>query len=95
MDQEPKNASDQEIKDLIKEVLLREVEDKKNKVSKKRLASALAGTLDEFLSSYILLGYDLDGKDIAIKSAKNAMQNEALKSFLIKYVAYTVHGYED
>lgn len=95
MDQEPYNASEEELREIIKEALKTGLEEKKHKIKKSRLQSALTGTLGEFLDSYILLGYDLDGENLIIRNGKTSQQNEALNSLLIKYVAYIMQGYED
>ncbi len=95
MDQEPYNAGEEELREIIKEALKTGLEEKKNKIKKSRLQSALTGTLGEFLDSYILLGYDLDGENIIVRTGKSSQQNEALNSLLIKYVAYIMQGYED
>ncbi len=95
MDDNPEDRVEQELKDLIKDALKANVNNKKKKVSKRQLTSALAGTLDEFLNNYILIGYDIEGSPVIIRSHKTEMENEALKSLFIKYFAMYMYNYED
>ena len=95
MDDLPEDKSDQELKDLIKDALKNNIEIKKKKVSKRQLTSALSGTLDEFLNNYILIGYDMDGSPVILRSHKTEMENEALKSLFIKYFTMYMYNYED
>jgi hypothetical protein len=91
----PEDKSDQELKDLIKDALKSNIEVKKKKVSKRQLTSALTGTLDEFLNNFILIGYDMEGSPIILRSHKTEMENEALKSLFIKYFTMYMYNYED
>jgi len=95
MDDLPEDKSEQELKDLIKDALKNNIEVKKKKVSKRQLTSALSGTLDEFLNNYILIGYDMEGSPVILRSHKTEMENEALKSLFIKYFTMYMYNYED
>ena len=46
----------------------------------------------EYLDSYILLGFDFQGRHLDIKSATTPQQMEALNSFLLKYFASEVQS---
>jgi hypothetical protein len=80
------NLSAEDIKDLINEVT--RLSANKDAVKKRvdEMDEALQCTLKEFLSSFILIGYDLEGEQVLIRSEENQMQSDALKSFLLKYV---------
>lgn len=95
MDEDPKNKDEEELKSLIKDALKVNVEAQKRKVSKRQLTSALTGTLDEFLNNFILIGYDIEGSPIILRSHKTEMENEALKSLFIKYFTMYMYNYED
>ena len=95
MDEDPKNKDEEELKSLIKDALKVNVEAQKRKVSKHQLTSALTGTLDEFLNNFILIGYDIEGSPIILRSHKTEMENEALKSLFIKYFTMYMYNYED
>lgn len=95
MDNPPEDELEQELKDLIKDALKSNVDKKRKKVSKQQLSSALAGTLDEFLNNFILIGYDMEGSPVILRSHKTEMENEALKSLFVKYFAMCMYNYED
>jgi hypothetical protein len=95
MEDLPEDKADQELKNLIKDALKTNVDFKKKKVSKRQLSSALAGTLDEFLNNFILIGYDMEGSPVILRSHKTEMENEALKSLFIKYFTMCMYNYED
>ena len=78
---------DEELRDIIEKALKVNLFEKKTFKKRKDLASRLGSILSEYLDSYILLGYDFDGRHLDIKSASTPMQAEALNSFLIKYFA--------
>lgn len=75
---------DESLKRVIREALkikLRETKVNKQKVD---LANALISTISEFLESYIVMGYDIDGNPVVIRSAKTIQEREALMSMFIK-----------
>ena len=81
------SPEDEELRHIIEKALKFNLQEKKTFRKRQDLASQLGGIISEYLDSYILLGYDFDGRHIDIKSASTPMQNEALNSFLIKYFA--------
>jgi hypothetical protein len=83
--------SDDEIKELIKEALKTNFEKKTNFKKKVDLESALFSTIKEFLSSFIILGYDLSGNPLIIKHSPSVMEKDALSSLLMKYVSYMMY----
>ena len=88
MDNKDVNSpEDDELRDIIEQALKFNIREKKTFKKRKDLANRLGSILSEYLDSYILLGYDFDGRHIDIKSASTPMQAEALNSFLIKYFA--------
>lgn len=95
MDDLPDDKFDEELKKLIKDALKTDIDVKKKKVKKRQLTSALAGTLDEFLNNFILIGYDMEGSPVILRSHKTEMENEALKSLFIKYFTMCMYNYED
>ena len=88
MDSEDVNSpDDDELRDIIEHALKFNLREKKTFKKRQELASRIGSLLSEYLDSYILLGYDFDGRHIDLKSASSPMQAEALNSFLIKYFA--------
>tara|TARA_R110000824_G_scaffold129075_1_gene290252 strand:- start:421 stop:741 length:321 start_codon:yes stop_codon:yes gene_type:complete len=81
------SPEDDELRDIIEQALKFNVQEKKTFKKRKDLAGRVGSILSEYLDSYILLGYDFDGRHLDIKSATTPMHAEALNSFLIKYFA--------
>ena len=81
------SPEDDELRHIIEQALKFNLREKKTFKKRKDLASRVGSILSEYLDSYILLGYDFDGRHLDIKSASTPMQAEALNSFLIKYFA--------
>lgn len=83
--------SEEDIRDLIKDALKNNYEGKKKYNSKIQLENALASTLKEFLSNFVVIGYDLNGKPVILKHAKTPMEKDALSSLTIKYISYLMY----
>ena len=83
--------SEDEIRDLIKDALKNNYEVKKKFNKKVELNSAISSTLKEFLSNFIVIGYDLDGKPLILKHAKTPMEKDALTSLAIKYITFLMY----
>tara|TARA_R110002020_G_scaffold329767_4_gene545507 strand:- start:41 stop:358 length:318 start_codon:yes stop_codon:yes gene_type:complete len=81
------SAEDEELRHIIEKALKFNIREKKTFKQRQDLAERVRSILSEYLESYILLGYDFDGRHLDIKSASTPMQAEALNSFLIKYFA--------
>ena len=81
------SPEDDELRHIIENALKINLQEKKTFKRRQDLATQLGGIISEYLDSYILLGYDFDGRHIDLKSASSPMQAEALNSFLIKYFA--------
>lgn len=47
---------------------------------------ALASTIEEFVSSFILIGFDFKGDPVEIVKSSSSMENDALGMFLQKFV---------
>ena len=83
--------SEDDIRDLIKDALKNNFENKKKYNKQIQLENALLSTLKEFLANFIVLGYDLNGKPILLKFAKTQMEKDALSSLAIKYISYLMY----
>lgn len=75
--------SEKELASLLAEAL---TEAAKNKKYTRDCRHALAAVIDEFASSYILIGFDVSGEPIEILCAKSSMEADALGMFLQKFV---------
>ena len=89
------SPDDDELRDIIEQALKFNLREKKTFKKRQDLATRLGSILSEYLDSYILLGYDFDGKHLDIKSASTPMQAEALNSFLIKYFAVEAQQFKN
>ena len=86
---------DDELRDIIEQALKFNIREKKTFKKRKDLSSRIGTLLSEYLESYILLGYDFDGRHLDIKCASSPMQAEALNSFLIKYFAVEAQQFKN
>ena len=78
---------DEELRDMVEKALKQSLFEKKTFKKRQDLARRLSTILSEYLDSYILLGYDFEGRHLDIKSSRTPQQAEALSSFLLKYFA--------
>lgn len=78
---------DEKLKELIREALAMRIETTNKKKSRLNLSATLGGVVGEFLNSFIVFGYDLNGNPVTIKLAPTVQSDEALKSLLIKVFA--------
>jgi len=85
--------SEDDIRDLIKDALKNNFDNKKKYNKQIQLENALVSTLKEFLANFIVIGCDLNGKPLILKYAKTQMEKDALSSLAIKYISYLM--YED
>ena len=53
---------------------------------KKSNKQAMCSNIDEFLSAYIVLGYDIDGEPVVVTQAKTQKDLDALSVALQKYI---------
>jgi hypothetical protein len=91
MSPDDETFSEDDIRDLIKDALKTNLESKKKYNKKIQLESALASTVKEFLTNFIIIGYDLNGKPLILKHAKTQMERDALTSLVIKYMSYLMY----
>jgi hypothetical protein len=57
-----------------------------NKTNSKKNIDALTSVIEEFLSSYILLGYSFDGKPLNIIFAHNQQEADSLTTLINKFI---------
>lgn len=89
------NSKEEDIREIMRDALIFGLNERKKRVKQDRLNSALTGTLNEFLNSFILLGFNLDGNAVVLTSKISDIQKKALKSLLIEYITYNFGEYED
>jgi hypothetical protein len=71
---------------LIKDALKQQATQGKERMYKEECAQAVIAVLGEFLSSYMLIGYDFEGTPIRIISAKTGMDADALAHAVQRYI---------
>lgn len=72
------SASVEQIKKLLKEALLENIEDGKSRSN--RDIEAMVASIEEFLRSFILVGYNLKNEPIIITHARTQLDADALHS---------------
>lgn len=77
-----KNISQEQIKSLLKEVMLKNIEEEEHK--RNVTLESISSTLEEFLRCFIVIGYNLDNEPILISNAKTPLDADALNTSLNK-----------
>ena len=86
------SEEDDELREMVERALRQSIKDKKVFKRRQDLAQRISNIIAEYLDSYILLGFDFQGRHLDIKSASTPQQVEALNSFLLKYFASEVQS---
>lgn len=77
-----------EIYELIKHALNDNIVNQKEFKKRSELKSVLKGIISEYLDSFIVIGYDFDGKEIEFEGARSAQQRDALDTLFLRYFCY-------
>ena len=92
MDEKPEEQNN-DIDDLINSALNLHAEDLKGFKNEKQLREKLKSIVAEYLDSFYIFGYDIDGKTILVKGAKTDMQMDALDTLAMRlFVAGNLGG---
>jgi hypothetical protein len=85
---QPKEISTEQklLNTLIKDALVHNASANKERMYKKECAQAVIAVLGEFLSSYMLIGYDFEGTPIRITFAKSGLEADALAQAIQRYI---------
>jgi hypothetical protein len=83
----PKVASEvpfdmEELRSILKNALNTHIEEKK--INVKLEIDAMVSTMEEFLKSFIVIGYDFKGEPIFIVNAKTQLEADALSNSLAR-----------
>lgn len=81
------------LRNLIEEALKINIESKKEYKDHQELADTLSAVMAEFLDSFIVVGYDFDGKPISFQGTSNTQQEDALDTLFLRYF-YQRTGYK-
>ncbi len=92
MDEKPEEQNN-DIDDLINSALNLHAEDLKGFKNEKQLREKLKSIVAEYLDTFYIFGYDIDGKTILIKGANSDMQLDALDTLAMRlFVAGNLGG---
>ena len=82
-------VSTDQIKKLLRDALLKNIDDisKQNEIE----IDALIATMEEFLRSFILIGYNLNNEPIVITNARSQIDADALNTALSR-LFFSIHG---
>lgn len=68
------------------------VEYSKKKQARKRNIDQLTGIIEEYLGSFVLLGYNYEGESITVVSANTQQHSDSLSTLLQKFMMNTTPG---
>lgn len=76
----PSSISSEQIQRLLKEALMKNIEDRYTKSEIE--VDALISTMEEFLRSFIVIGYNMNNEPLVITNAKSQLDADALYTSL-------------
>jgi len=92
MDEKPEEQNN-DIDDLINSALNLHADELKGFSNEKQLRDKLKSIVAEYLDTFYIFGYDIDGKTILIKGANSDMQLDALDTLAMRlFVAGNLGG---
>ncbi len=86
----PSSIDSYQLQKLLKEALQEYAEERTIKHLDN--ANAISGTLEEFLQTFVLLGYDLNGAPITIVNTKTQQDADALSTAVTRF--FMQHGHD-
>lgn len=84
MSEKSEEPSDKSLEQLLYDALNLQSNDLKIFKSQKELRDTLKGIVSEYLDSFYIFGYDIDGKTVLVKGAKSDQQFDALDTLAIR-----------
>ena len=85
MDENPEE-SDKDIDDLINGALNLRPEDLQSFKSEKELREKLKSIVSEYLDSFYIFGYDIEGNTVLVKGAHSDQQMDALDTLAMRLI---------
>lgn len=76
------------LNELLKEALKINVKKRKQYKDQAALLESVRAVVSEFLDSFIIVGYDFDGKPVHVEGSNNSQQKDALETLFLKYFCY-------
>jgi hypothetical protein len=84
MSEESEEPSNDELRELLNDALNLQPEELKSYKSEAELRAKLKSIVSEYLDSFYIFGYDIDGKTILIKGANSDQQLDALDTLAMR-----------
>ena len=84
MNDESDECQEDKLRELMNDALNLHPEELKIFKSEKELRDKLKSIIAEYLDSFYIFGYDIDGKAVLIKGAHSEQQHDALDSLAIR-----------
>lgn len=84
MSEESEEHPDDELKELLNDALNLQPEELKAFKSERELRDKLKSIISEYLDSFYIFGYDIEGKTILIKGANSDQQLDALDTLAMR-----------
>ena len=84
--QEPKKTTDDEVKELIEAALNLQPENLQKYKSEKELREKLKSVVSEYLDSFYIFGYDIEGNTVLVKGAHSDQQMDALDTLAMRLI---------
>jgi hypothetical protein len=75
-----KNPVNDQIQKLLKEIIIKNIEEREERNELE--VEALVSTMEEFLRSFIVIGYNLNNEPLVITNARTQMDADALQTAL-------------
>ena len=86
-------ATHDQIEALLKEALTSFAEDKKRSTTNE--IDAMLGTLEEFLQTFVLIGYTLDGEPFSVINAHSQQEADSLSTAVTRFFMTRCNGGAD
>jgi hypothetical protein len=82
-------VSSEQIKKLLRDALIKNLDDSAKQTEIE--IDALIATMEEFLRSFILIGYNLNSEPVVITNARSQIDADALNTALSR-LFFSIHG---
>lgn len=84
-----------DIQKLLSSILAENIESSAHRRDVDDTASALISTLKEFLDSFVVLGYDMDGEPMIISYSQTSMGDDALRNLMVRFMPTFLNDQND
>jgi hypothetical protein len=89
----PNTAIEAVIKEALQDMIVEKAHVSYKRKKQKDNLSAMVNVCSEFMSSFIIMGYDMNNKGIEpIFYAKNQLEADALSSYIQQFIVNSLHG---